>query len=214
MNKHIKLVLASVGFLLLIYIAVFSYNKLSPQNMPDNLLAAKASDSESNSSVPQSSDNNSSKTQDENQAENEVESETLPAMDFTVLDADGAEVSLHSLIGKPIVLNFWASWCSPCKQEFPDFQYAYDKYGSDVEFVMVNLTDGIQETQDKAQDFVDSNGYTLPVYYDINQEAAYTYYIYSIPTTFFIDADGNIIAYAQSMLDSENIEKGIGLIIE
>ncbi len=197
MNKPLKLILGTIALALLICAAAFLYNKLSKENIPDNLLATE--------SIPDNSENNSN---------NENEPETMPAMDFTVLNENDEEISLLSLTGKPIVLNFWASWCSPCKQEFPDFQEAYDKYGSDVEFVMVNLTDGIQETQEKAKDFIDSNGYTLPIYYDVNQDAAYTYYVYSIPTTFFINADGNIIAYAQSMLDGENLELGISMITE
>ncbi len=197
MNKPLKLILGTIALALLICAAAFLYNKLSKENIPDNLLATE--------SIPDNSENNSN---------NENEPETMLAMDFTVLNENDEEISLLSLTGKPIVLNFWASWCSPCKQEFPDFQEAYDKYGSDVEFVMVNLTDGIQETQEKAKDFIDSNGYTLPIYYDVNQDAAYTYYVYSIPTTFFINADGNIIAYAQSMLDGENLELGISMITE
>jgi len=197
MNKPLKLMLGTIALALLICIAAFLYNKLSKENIPDNLLATESN--------PDNSENNSN---------NENEPETMPAMDFTVLNENDEEISLLSLTGKPIVLNFWASWCSPCKQEFPDFQKAYDKYGSDVEFVMVNLTDGIQETQEKAKDFIDSNDYTLPIYYDVNQDAAYTYYVYSIPTTFFINADGNIVAYAQSMLDSENLELGISMITE
>ncbi len=197
MNKPLKLILGTIALALLICAAAFLYNKLSKENIPDNLLATE--------SIPDNSESNSN---------NENEPETMPAMDFTVLNENDEEISLLSLTGKPIVLNFWASWCSPCKQEFPDFQEAYDKYGSDVEFVMVNLTDGIQETQEKAKDFIDSNGYTLPIYYDVNQDAAYTYYVYSIPTTFFINADGNIIAYAQSMLDGENLELGISMITE
>lgn len=230
MNKYTKLILEVIGLAFLICIAAFLYNKLSKENMPDNLLATEASktdntlhgdagdsdsyDTGNNSSKPQTSNNNSSTVKDEDPEKNTGESETLPAMDFTVLNSEGEEISLHSLIGKPIVLNFWASWCSPCKQEFPDFQEAYDKYGSDVEFVMVNLTDGMQETQEKAQNFINSNGYTMPIYYDVNQDAAYTYYVYSIPTTFFINSDGNITAYAQSMLDGETLEKGIGMILE
>lgn len=212
MNKHIKLLLGIIVFAILICAAAFLYNKLSKENMPDNLLATEVSSKADNTLQESTEDNNT--TEDESPTDNTGESETIPAMDFTVLNADGEEISLLSLTGKPIVLNFWASWCSPCKQEFPDFQEAYDKYGSDVEFVMVNLTDGMQETQEKAEDFIDSNGYTLPIYFDVNQDAAYTYYVYSIPTTFFINADGNIIAYAQSMLDSENIEMGIRLILE
>lgn len=142
----------------------------------------------------------------------EEKAEIISAPDFTVLNREGEEVSLSSLTGKPIILNFWASWCSPCKREFPDFQAAYEKYGSSIEFVMVNLTDGIRETREKADDFIEEMGYTMPVYYDTMQDAAGIYAVYSIPTTYFIDMEGNIVAGAEGMLSARNLEKGIAMI--
>ena len=69
-----------------------------------------------------------------------------PAPDFTMLDMEGNEVSLASFFGKPIVLNFWASWCGPCKMEMPDFNEKHQQLGNDVQFLMINLTDGTTET--------------------------------------------------------------------
>ncbi len=134
------------------------------------------------------------------------------AIDFTVENAAGEEVSLYSFAGKPIVLNFWASWCGPCKLELPDFQSAYEAYGAHVEFLMVNLTDGMQETKETANAFMETAGYTLPVYYDTKQEAAYAYQVYSIPTTYLIDANGEVVAKATGMIDKETLEEGISLI--
>lgn len=143
---------------------------------------------------------------------NKEEPDKVLAVDFTVEDASGEEVNLYSLIGKPIVLNFWASWCGPCKSELPDFQAAYEKYEGDVEFLMVNMTDGVQETRDVAAAFMEEQGFTLPVYYDTAQDAAYTYGVFSIPTTYFIAPDGEIVAGAQGMLDAETLEVGISMI--
>lgn len=134
------------------------------------------------------------------------------ANDFTVVDADEKDFALSSSFGKPIVLNFWASWCPPCKSEMPEFQTAYETYGSDVQFIMVNLTDGERETIETASAFVKDQGYTFPVFYDINQEAAYAYEVSSIPTTYFIDTNGNIAASAQGMLDADTLAQGISLI--
>lgn len=134
------------------------------------------------------------------------------AINFTVENAAGEEVSLYSFVGKPIVLNFWASWCGPCKMELPDFQSAYEAYGEDVEFMLVNLTDGMQETKETAAAFMESEGYTLPVYYDTKQEAAYGYQVYSIPVTYLIDANGEVVAKASGMIDKETLEEGIALI--
>ena len=96
--------------------------------------------------------------------------------------------------------------------ELPDFQEAYEKYDGEVQFLMVNMTDGMQETKEIAMKFMDDAGYTLPVYYDTAQEAAYTYTVYSLPTTFFISAEGEPVAYAQGMIDAETLEKGISMI--
>ena len=85
----------------------------------------------------------------ETSAETDDPSKTK-ALDFTMLNSEGEEVSLYDYVGKPIVLNFWASWCPPCKAEMPDFEAAYQKYGDDVVFLMVNLTDGRRETVDTA----------------------------------------------------------------
>lgn len=134
------------------------------------------------------------------------------APNFTVETADGEEVSLHDFFGKPIVLNFWASWCGPCKMELPDFQEAYEKYGEEIVFIMVNMTDGVQETKETAMKYMEDAGYTLPVYYDTKQDAAYTYTVYSLPTTFFINAEGEAVAYAQGMIDAQTLEKGISMI--
>ena len=134
------------------------------------------------------------------------------APDFTVLDSTGREVKLSDFFGKPIVLNFWASWCPPCKSELPDFEAAYKKYDGKVTFLMVNLTDNQRETTEVAQSFIRSAGYTFPVYFDVNYQAASAYGIRSIPQTYFINADGKPVAYATGMITAAQLEEGIGMI--
>lgn len=143
-----------------------------------------------------------------------LEAEENDVRDFVVVDENGEERTLQSFIGKPIVLNFWASWCPPCKAELPDFQDAYEKYGTQVEFVMVNLTDGVRETEDVAKDYMKTNGYTLPIYFDINQDAANAYSIYSIPTTYFINKDGEMVTSVKGMIDSETLEEDIKVMLQ
>ncbi len=131
------------------------------------------------------------------------------APDFAVLDASGGTLHLSDLRGTPVVLNFWASWCPPCKAEMPDFEEMYKLYGDRVEFLMVNLTDGQRETMDLAKAHVADNGYTFPVYFDTASLAAEAYRISSIPTTYFISADGTIVSGASGMLDAASLEEGI-----
>ena len=135
------------------------------------------------------------------------------APDFTVYDIDGNEVKLSDYLGTPVVLNFWASWCPPCKAELPDFEEKYLAYGEDVQFLMVNLADGARETVDTASEFIAQEGYTFPVFYDSKSVAAIEYKIRSIPATYFIDAEGCIAAQAVGMLDADSLQEGIDLIL-
>jgi thiol-disulfide isomerase/thioredoxin len=131
---------------------------------------------------------------------------------FEVEDSKGDKIKLSDMKGKPVVVNFWASWCGPCKSEMPDFDKLYKKYGEDIEFMMVNMTDGGQETKEGAAEFIKSMGYEFPVYYDVNLSAANAYSVMSIPATYFINEDGKIAAYAKGAIDEGAIEEGISRI--
>lgn len=146
------------------------------------------------------------------QVQESQKEDSSEAPDFTVENSEGEMISLSSLEGKPVVLNFWASWCPPCKSEMPDFQKAYETYGEDIQFVMVNLTDGSRETKETAKEYIDEQGYTFPVYYDVNMEAAYAYYVSAVPATYFINAEGKIVAAGRGMLDGESLEEGISIL--
>lgn len=116
--------------------------------------------------------------------------ELSAAADFTVSDAYGNPVSLSDYHGKPVVINFWATWCPPCKAELPAFNAMYEKYKDRVQFMMINLTDGSRETFDGVKAFLENSGYTFPVFYDITEEAAYTYRVSSVPMSVFVTTDG------------------------
>jgi len=148
----------------------------------------------------------------DSEKKSEEKSEYTKAFDFTVYDENNNAYKLSDFEGKPIVLNFWASWCGPCKSEMPDFETAYQNYGDEIQFLMVNMTDGYQETVDGAKDFIKDKGYTFPVFYDSALEAAKAYSVYSIPTTYFIDKDGYIIAQGRGAMSAENLQTGINYI--
>ena len=143
---------------------------------------------------------------------NHGDNEAVHAPDVRIFDREGNEVRLSQYFGKPLVLNFWASWCGPCQSEMPDFQAKYKELGGEVNFVMVNMTDGQRETVETASKFIDRNGFEFPVFYDTTGEAAYIYEAYSLPTTYFIDAGGHVIAQAVGAIDAATLQEGIDLI--
>ena len=147
-------------------------------------------------------------------AQEEEESEDTLAPDFVVYDADGNEVHLYDYLGKPIVLNFWASWCGPCQMEMPDFNEKFLELGDEVQFLMINMTDGGRETLETASQFISENEYSFPVFYDTSSDAAIAYGAYSLPTTYFIDTEGNALARASGAISAETLQKGIDLIMQ
>ena len=135
------------------------------------------------------------------------------APDFTVVDYDGNKVKLSDYKGKPVVLNFWATWCYYCKVEMPDFNEAYKNY-SDVQFLMVNATGTNGETVESAKAYVEQEKYEFPVLFDTMYEANQAYRLSSFPMTVFIDAEGNIVSSRVGMLTKEALENEIKKITE
>ena len=140
--------------------------------------------------------------------------ETVPAPDFTVYDGDGNEVHLSDFLGKPVVVNFWASWCGPCQSEMPAFDKISAELEGEVVFMMINATDGGRETVDTAKAFIEAKGYTFPVYFDTTYEANYRYGVTGLPTTYFIDTEGNAVGYISGALSEEILLQCIDLIVK
>lgn len=95
----------------------------------------------------------------------------------------------------------------------PEFQNFYEKYGQDVHFVIVNLTDGAQETVETASAYIAEGGYTFPVYYDTDIEAAYAYGVSAVPVSYFIDAEGNFVTWAQGALSADMLQQGMDILL-
>ncbi len=107
----------------------------------------------------------------------------LPAL------ADGSQVSLDDLRGKPLVVNFWATWCVPCAQEHPNLVQAARKYGDDVQFVGIVY----QDKNEAVEAWLDRHGgRAYPTLIDVNAKAAIAYGVYGVPETYFVGADGVI----------------------
>ncbi len=118
---------------------------------------------------------------------------------FTLKDLSGKSVSLDQFKGKVVVLNFWATWCPPCRNEMPEFDEMdkeLKKSGGAV-LLAVNMTDGRRETKSKVEKFMKETGYTMTVLLDSEQELAGYFGIRYIPSTFIIDREGRLTGQIQ-----------------
>lgn len=137
--------------------------------------------------------------------------ETAP--DFTVQDSSDGVYSLSDFRGTPVIVNFWSSNCGPCRSEMPHFQAAWEEYGDEIQFMMVNLTDGYSDTFQSAMEYVREGGYTFPVFFDTESAGAYAYGVYSIPVTYFIDENGVIVYQKLGMMSESQLEDAIALLL-
>lgn len=113
------------------------------------------------------------------------------AIDFKLKTLDGKEVSLSSFKGKKVFLNFWATWCPPCRQEMPELEKLYqESKDSDLIILTINLG----EDNKTVKSFMDKNKYSFNVALDLDQNVAIKYNIVSIPTSIFIDSEGNLVS--------------------
>lgn len=151
-----------------------------------------------------------------NKTESSFSSEERPQVGFKApgfsLEALNSN-ELYGLedLGKPIVINFWASWCGPCREEAPDLVSLYEEYKDEIEIYAVNMTstDSLKEVKQ----FVDHYDFTFPVLLDHEGEVSKAYQVIGIPTTFFIDEDGNIVHKIAGFATYHDLEAGISRLV-
>jgi peroxiredoxin len=165
---------------------------------------ADGNGADGNGTSPETGDDHDHGADDGPDHNNEGNFPTVRTYDFEAIDKDGNTVKLSDFVGKPIVLNFWATWCPYCVVEMPAFDKA-SKELSDVTFLMLNATSSEGESLAKAKSFIQQNGYEFPVLYDTRGEATRAFGISSYPMTFFIDSDGVVRLYAEGRISYDTI---------
>lgn len=145
--------------------------------------------------------------------ESGASSQKQTAPDMTVTDGDGKTIRLSSLRGKPVVLNFWASWCPPCQSEMPDYQSLYQQFGDKVAFVMVDMVGTRDETVNTAKAFLAQHAYTFPAYFDTIGSAANIYGVQSIPQSYYINKSGVVRSKYEGMMQKTQMETAIRSIL-
>lgn len=134
---------------------------------------------------------------------------TTPSVDFTLQDQYGNTHTLSDYKGKTVFLNFWATWCGPCRSEMPDIQTLYEEYsgqGGDAEVVILGVAApnaGREVSEEGIKQFMDENGYTYPTLMDPTGEIFAVYGIQSFPTTFMIDQNGDVYGYVSGALNED-----------
>jgi cytochrome c biogenesis protein CcmG/thiol:disulfide interchange protein DsbE len=131
-----------------------------------------------------------------------------PAPDFVLSTLNGDDFKLSALRGRPVVLNFWATWCPPCRAELPDLKSAYQRYGGQVAIVGVNQVEPAATVAQFAKEF----GLTFPVPLDQRGDVSRTYGVRSLPTTFFIDRNGIIRQFQNGPLTEATLAQMLGSI--
>ena len=127
--------------------------------------------------------------------------EGVQAPDFTGELIDGTSITLSELQGKPVIINFWATWCGPCVKEMPAFERLKDDFGDKIGIIAVNCGDDAGTVKD----FVEENGYTFPVVLDEEYSISMLYPTNSIPYTVVVDAEGKVTHISTGALDADTM---------
>ncbi len=132
-----------------------------------------------------------------------------PAPDFQLATLEGEMVTLADYRGQTVMINFWATWCPPCRSEMPDMEQIYQEGKTqDIVVLAVNM----QEAKEPVQAFIDKYGLTFPVLLDTSGEISQKFGVQSLPTSLFIDPEGNVSSFSVGALNKSAISKRLALV--
>lgn len=167
---------------------------------------AQTSSKESTEDADKNQTGKEEKDPQEDSSKSEEQQDLYPAPDFVLTDQYGNTHSLADYKGKTVFLNFWATWCGPCRNEMPEIQKIYEEtlQEEDSDLVILGIAApgfGQEKSQEEVEAFLEENGYTYPVLMDTTGEVFMEYGISAYPTTFMVDRDGNLFGYIQGQLN-------------
>ena len=145
--------------------------------------------------------------------------EKLPSVEelksISISNEDDEKISIEELLetGKPIIINFWTTWADSCIETMPLYSKYYEQYSDKIEFVMINLTDGYNETKKGVESFARLNNYAFPLYYDYGYVIKEQYNITNVPTVFFIDNTGKIINKKVGKITEDMLSANIDILL-
>ena len=134
-----------------------------------------------------------------------------PVPDFAIRDVNGDIVRLSDFRGKVVVLNFWATWCPPCRAEMPDFQEVFEAREAAGDFAILAVDKLLEDTEDAVRQFVEEFGLTFAVGFDETDEIFERYNVRGLPSTFFIDRDGILRQKSLGPIFGDLLTDGIAL---
>jgi thiol-disulfide isomerase/thioredoxin len=203
-SKRVGVIVAAVALAVVLVLAFVGYRVLAP-NQGETQPAAQST---------QPADV-SQHTQGQPQQQSQKEALKLADYDATVYTADGQPKKMTEIAaGKPMVINFWATWCPYCVQEMPDFQGIFHDYGEKISFAFVDSTDGRRETKEGAQAWLAENGLDdLPAYYDTDLDATATFGASSLPSTVVVSANGEILMAKPGRINDASMRSALDTLV-
>lgn len=133
---------------------------------------------------------------------------------FTIEDMEGNIVSLDDFKGKPVFINFWASWCGPCRDEMPFIDEAYQKYKDQIGFLMINEIETEKKKLSSVESFMQEFNLSFPVLLDRQSKVADLYKVYGYPTSYFINSNGTIIKMVPGGMFKSDFDKLIQILLQ
>ena len=190
MKNKIIIYISLAIILIICFIIYFKYS---------NSNEMYSNDKYNNAAIENIDDNNNIDTS----TNNITNSSTSEIMDFSLKDLNGNNINISDYKGKKVFVNFWATWCPPCNQEIPYINQISKENQDEIKVITVNLG----EEKDTVQKYIKQKGYDMTVLLDSNGDVADTYMIYSIPTSYLLDTNGNIVDKHTGTMSMEELKK-------